>query len=289
MAKQINTRIQLKYDSWAGWSATNEEGKGAKLILKAGEIGICQIPAETNAGQSTSEPVVLFKVGNGTSEFSALPWTSAKAADVYGWAKQASLPVERATTETGDAGNVISTIKFEGGKIVYTTATVATSEGLAQLTERVGTIESTMATDDELETAVNTINQTIATLATKEELAAVDAKFANYTTTTAQQAIDAEQDRRLGVIEGDYVKAADIANFETKENVKKVADDLAGYKTSNNEALAAVKATADAAAVKTEVETALADRYTKAEADAAFDAKGDAAQALTDAKGYVDT
>jgi hypothetical protein len=70
-----------------------------------------------------------------------------------------------------------------------------------------------------------------ATFATKTELGNVDAKFANYTTTTAQQVIDAEQDRRLGVIEGDYIKSADIADFETKENVQKVADDLAELTT----------------------------------------------------------
>ena len=86
--------------------------------------------------------------------------------------------------------------------------------------------------------------------ATKTELGDVDAKFANYKTAEAQKAIDDEQDRRLGVIEGDYVKAADIANFETKANVKKVADDLAAYVESND--------------------AAVADRYTKAEADGKF-------------------
>lgn len=86
--------------------------------------------------------------------------------------------------------------------------------------------------------------------ALKTELEAVDAKFADYKTAEAQKAIDDEQDRRLGVIEGDYLKAADIANFETKENVKKVSDDLAGYIESNN--------------------AAVADRYTKAEADGKF-------------------
>ena len=89
-----------------------------------------------------------------------------------------------------------------------------------------------------------------ATHATKDELAGVDAKFADYKTVEAQKAIDDEQDRRLGVIEGDYLKAADIANFETKENVEKVADDLAAYVESND--------------------AAIADRYTKEEADAKF-------------------
>ena len=54
----------------------------------------------------------------------------------------------------------------------------------------------------------------------------------------------------IAEIAGDYVKAADIANFETKDNVKKVSDDLAAYVESNN--------------------AAVADRYTKAEADGKF-------------------
>ena len=49
----------------------------------------------------------------------------------------------------------------------------------------------------------------------------------------------------IKAITDDYVKANDIAGFETKENVKKVADDLAAYKTSNDAELAK-KATIDA-------------------------------------------
>lgn len=54
----------------------------------------------------------------------------------------------------------------------------------------------------------------------------------------------------IAEIKADYVKGADIADFETKENVKKVADDLAAYVESND--------------------AAVADRYTKEEADAKF-------------------
>ena len=70
-----------------------------------------------------------------------------------------------------------------------------------------------------------------ATFATKTELGDVDAKFANYNTTTVQKAIDDAQDARIKAIEDDYVIAADIADFETKENVKKVADDLDALET----------------------------------------------------------
>ena len=45
------------------------------------------------------------------------------------------------TAEGYVAGNVISSIYFENDEIKYTTATVATSEGLANLTAKVETIE----------------------------------------------------------------------------------------------------------------------------------------------------
>ena len=89
--------------------------------------------------------------------------------------------------------------------------------------------------------------------ALKTEVEAVDAKFADYNTTVAQKAIDDAQDARIKAIEDDYLVEADIANFETKENVKKVADDLAAYVESNDEALAGVKATAEAARTEDEV------------------------------------
>lgn len=121
------------------------------------------------------------------------------------------------------------------------------------------------ATEADLTIAEGKISTLENNSATKTELGNVDAKFANYTTTEAQSVIDAAQDAKIKAIADDYLKAADIANFETKENVKKVADDLAAYVDSNDKALAGVKATADAAAVKTEVESALAGKVDKVE------------------------
>jgi hypothetical protein len=74
---------------------------------------------------------------------------------------------------------------------------------------------------------------------------------------------------------------------------KKAGDDaqdaIDAYIESNNTALAGVKATADAAAVKTEVETALADRYTKSEADGKFAVKGEDSYDDTALAGRVTT
>ena len=90
--KELQTRIALKYDTYANWADETKEGLGANLVLLKGEIGICEIPApeegETGHEASRVAPTVLFKVGNGEDTFKVLPWASAKAADVYAWAKK---------------------------------------------------------------------------------------------------------------------------------------------------------------------------------------------------------
>ena len=66
---------------------------------------------------------------------------------------------------------------------------------------------------------------------------------------------------------------------EAIASAKKAGDDaqdaIDAYIESNNTALAGVKATAEAAAVKTVVDAALAERYTKDEADGKFAVKGE--------------
>lgn len=81
--KTINTRIKLKYDTFENWNSST-------LILKEGEIACATIGAADPANKKL--PPVMFKVGDGNKTFSQLEWASALAADVYGWAKQASKP-----------------------------------------------------------------------------------------------------------------------------------------------------------------------------------------------------
>jgi hypothetical protein len=103
--KTLQTRIALKYDTYANWT---DEAKGANLVLLKGEIGICAIgdTAETGNGQATTNPTVLFKVGDGVTPFKTLKWASALAADVYGWAKAETVVFnsdnERLEFKTGD-------------------------------------------------------------------------------------------------------------------------------------------------------------------------------------------
>lgn len=98
--KTLKTRIQLKYDSWENWSKTDVAGKGGNLVLKRGEMAVTAI----SSGKSdfTTPPTIMFKVGDGTSKFSELPWASGLAADVYSWAKAKTKPTYTAS-EVGAA------------------------------------------------------------------------------------------------------------------------------------------------------------------------------------------
>ena len=88
----LNTRIQLKYDTYTNWNTNNP-------VLMAGELAIAEIPADT--GTVPNEPAYLLKVGNGTARFNDLEWISGKAADVYAWAKAATKPSYKASEITG--------------------------------------------------------------------------------------------------------------------------------------------------------------------------------------------
>ena len=99
--KTIITRIKNKVADISSWQ--NSTG-----TLLDGEIAIVRVPtgtSYTNPVTGKDEPVVelLMKVGNGTSSFADLPWMSAKASDVYDWAKLADPSTITVQYGTGDS------------------------------------------------------------------------------------------------------------------------------------------------------------------------------------------
>ena len=80
--KILKTRIRLKYDEYADWTSNNP-------VLDPGEVAVTVIATGASVEQTTP-PAIMFKVGDGTKNFNALPWASALAADVYAWAKKAA-------------------------------------------------------------------------------------------------------------------------------------------------------------------------------------------------------
>ena len=93
--KKLNVRLNLKYDSYENWMASS-------LVLNAGEAAIAYIKTgDTQEVNSVVAPQVLIKIGDGEHTFKDLPFVSAKAADVYGWAKAAVKPEYQASEIKG--------------------------------------------------------------------------------------------------------------------------------------------------------------------------------------------
>lgn len=88
----LNTRIQLKYDTYVNWTSNNP-------VLLAGEIAVTTV--QSAQAPVSQVPAILFKVGDGTNKFNALNWASAIAADVYPWAKASVKPTYQASEIEG--------------------------------------------------------------------------------------------------------------------------------------------------------------------------------------------
>lgn len=88
----LNTRIQLKYDTYVNWTTNNP-------VLLAGEVAVTTV--QSAQAPVSQVPAILFKVGDGTNNFNALNWASAIAADVYPWAKASVKPTYQASEIEG--------------------------------------------------------------------------------------------------------------------------------------------------------------------------------------------
>jgi hypothetical protein len=143
--KTIQTRLQLKYDTFANWTDETQVGLGANLVLLKGEIGICEISSGNTEAQTA--PTVLFKVGDGTNPFKSLKWASALAADVYSWAKSETVVFDE-IIETDDEGKETGRkhfIRFKSGDTVVKELDLSTFITDAEVNAIVGGIETRLA------------------------------------------------------------------------------------------------------------------------------------------------
>lgn len=277
--KILNTRIQLKYDTWANWTDETQANKGANLVLKKGEIAFCEIP--TGNAEATTAPTVLFKVGDGTSTFKALKWASALAADVYGWAKKV-----RGESTDVDYIKTIKTKNEETGAETTTTSTITVQTAIDALYQAIETLSGDAgASIAELITIINKNKQDIADIVTEIGVASIGDEAA----TGLYAAIEAAQ------AAAEVTAAADATS---KANAAQAAA----------EATAAAALTAARAEISAEIdadvtalETALDARLdileginhetfaTKAEMEAETEVREAAeAQVLADAQAYAD-
>lgn len=121
----LNTRIKNRYDSLGEWQKPGVE-------LLPGEIALVSVltrQVDETTGETIDVPAVLMKIGDAWGEgekegkeagtlktFEELPWLSAKASDVYDWAKLAApenIPViysDDTTTYETTLGSALSNL-----------------------------------------------------------------------------------------------------------------------------------------------------------------------------------
>lgn len=286
--KILNTRLRLKYDTLANWSAANP-------VLLKGEVGIVSVPlaSETTVGQVV-KPAILFKVGDGTTDFNSLPFASGMAADVHAWAKEA----------TGRAEDI--QVFDESNAFIGKTVT----EALAQLNSEIGALTGggeSGSISQMINEAINALDVTdsaeegkYVSAITQEngKIKVVRASLPDYSNVYASKSIEND----VATIKSDYLKTADKTELTTalQNKVDKIdgyslvsdteiarlasvnnyndtevrglisdnADAIAAIKEGATastlkeleDSIAGVKTTADAAAVKSEVNTALAGK-----------------------------
>lgn len=295
--KELLTRIALRYDTYENWM---DAEKGGKLVLLKGEIGLCEVPVTaTGEDKATNAPTVLFKVGDGTKTFSELQWASAKAADVYSWAKASDVVYnENAKTITFVKGNEDGTDK------VFTFNYVTAAEVDAQIkaitngiSSKVTALEGKFGETGEVtvaladhESRLDAIEGETGAIATAKQ-AAIDAAAADATSkaNTAEANAKAEAARLDGLMDArvDVLEAAK-ANHEGRIGT---AEDA--INTINTTTIPGVTAAYEAAdkAINDKIggsftATDTVDKAIKAAQQAADDAQADV-DALTAANGAV--
>jgi hypothetical protein len=243
--KELQTRIALKYDLYSAWTSA----PGKDLVLLKGELGICEIPAVN--GDSRVAPTVLFKVGDGAKTFEKLPWASAKAADVYSWAKA-------------------SEVKRNGKKLVFVGGG-ADGANLEVAFDYV-TLEEVKAITDGLASRVT----------------ALEGKFGDSGDVTKELAnLDGRLDVIEGTGEGSVAKA--LADAKAYTNTRETAITTA-YESYADQAEADAKSYANTEIAKDRSRiTATEGRLDVIEGEGAGSIKKAVADAVTDVKAYADT
>jgi uncharacterized coiled-coil protein SlyX len=229
--KELQTRIQLKYDSYENW-------KDSELVLLPGEIGLCEIPGTTKtvvengkSVQVTTAPTVLFKVGNANkTPFKDLPWASAKAADVYNWAKAATVEVSKVDGKEylifkDAAGTEIVEGRVDLSRFALAADVKTTTDGLAS---RISALETNVGADGDLGKVVADHETRLGVIEGEGE-GSIKKAFADAKTDASNKdaVVLAEAQKYADQAEADAVATANAYTDTEVAKVSKTADDAA--------------------------------------------------------------
>ena len=257
--KMLNTRIALKYDTYANWTLDNEttlaNKTGANFVLLKGEIGICEIPSGN--ANATTAPTVLFKVGDGTSPFKSLKWASALAADVHNWAKASE--VKRDGKKLVFVGGIVNADGTRSNlEVPFDYVTLAEVKEITDdLTTRIANVEAKFSGDASVEGQISalgdrldTVEGVIETLNGDAETAGSIAKAVADSAAVTKTAYEAYADQAeadalasaKAYVDGEGgVKQGLAAHLADKENPHEVTKAQVGLGNVDNKSVADIK------------------------------------------------
>lgn len=266
--KILNTRILLKYDTLSNWNATT-------TYLRKGEVAIATVESgNTQEVNSVAVPQVLVKVGDGQHLFKDLPYITAKAGDVYAWAKKAGLDYNDLPTQLTDKITALEAAVGTGGSVA-TQIDNAIKTAIGNLdvddAEVVGQfVVAVPEADGKVAPARRALVATDIPELGQDKITGLTGALSDLNT-----AIGAEKDR------------AEKAEAQVLKDAKAYTDELAnGAVAANTAAITAInnETTGILATAKGYTDTKIGDLRTEASEDATSKAN----QALTNAKAYTD-
>lgn len=273
--KILNTRIQLRYDTYTNWYNNNP-------ALKRGEVAIATIPqdhTDPSTGKVTQIPAVVMKVGTGAetgSNYRDLPFVSALAADV----------LEACKTEAGLTAFVANVIKG---------ADLDTNTDFSNLVDTVNTLkgEGTGSVAKQIEAAIAALklDETYVAQETGKSLMA-DAEHTKLAgISTGANKVEASTTNGKIKIDGVETTVYTHPEQHTASEISDFATEVAKVKVSNaGNADTATKATQDASGNVITATYATKGELTEHANAAAglYETQDHAASKLAEAKKYTD-
>ena len=226
MAKTIITRIKNKIDYLENW-------KNSSNVLLDGEIAVVRVLTGENylnPVTGKTEPVVelLMKVGDGEKSFANLPWLSAKASDVYNWAKASDVVLEGEKIKFVGTNKEISleSLGYLTEDEVKSKITDAIVEDISELNTRVADIEGALGLEAGSENSISdrlaSVEGTIETLTGDSATEGSVAKAL----TDAKAYVDAEDKFEIDMVtvnaHGGVAAGEDLNGLTTHEILKKI-------------------------------------------------------------------
>lgn len=246
--KILQTRIQVKYDTYAKWIEKNP-------VLLAGEIAVATIDSGTTQKVGSVDlPQVLIKVGDGNSNYSALPFVSGMAADVYSWAKASVKP----TYTAGEIGGLTEAIENSSTYQLVPNTTDANKKYVYDLQIKTGETENkepiweTVSTID-----LNEVNTRLGGAESRLTTVEAAAKKANDDLGTYKTQVPGIIDTAIGTAIADL-------NADVKQDAAKSNGYLALQVVETEGELTSVSGSVNVASIKADIVDVLDAEFSKA-------------------------